>query len=102
MKEKKIFKIGKYRIELLVPDTTKDLKYSLGNNINAYDENDFLLWNISDLLKTYSDKNGLKYYSEMYFDIRSLDNQNIFCVGFTNHCEIDLKTMNVIKIINNR
>ena len=102
MKEKKIFKMGKYRVELIVPDKTKDLKWSLGNNINVYDENDIFLWNISELLKSYSELNGLQYYDDMYFDIRILDNQNIFCIGFANHCEIDLKTKRIIKLVNNR
>jgi hypothetical protein len=102
MNNKKIFNVGNFKIELIVPDQTKDIRNSLENNINVFDENGELLWNISKLLKTYSDKNGVKYYDELYFDIRLLDNQNIFCIGFNNHCEIDLKTASIIKIVNNR
>lgn len=102
MSDKKIFNIGKYIVELIVPDTNRDLSYSSGNNINAYDENKQLIWNISELLKNYSDRNGLKYYDDMYFDIRLLDNEKIFCIGFVNHCEIDLKSSSITKIVNNR
>jgi hypothetical protein len=102
MNNKKIFNVGNFKIELIVPDQTKDIRNSLENNINVFDENGELLWNISKLLKAYSDKNGVKYYDELYFDIRLLDNQNIFCIGFNNHCEIDLKTGSIIKIVNNR
>jgi len=102
MSATKIFNVGEFKIEFVVPDTAKDLNLSKGNNVNAYDKNDLLIWNISELLKNYSDLNGLEYYDEMYFDVRVLDNQNIFCVGFTNHCEIDLKTMQIIKLVNNR
>jgi len=102
MSGKKIFKIGKYRIELIEADRSRDLNYSSDNNINAYDENGQFLWNISELLKTYSDKNGLKYYDDMYYSIRLLDNEKIFCIGFINHCEIDLKSSSITKIVNNR
>lgn len=102
MSSMKTFNVGEYKIELVPLDTTKDLSLSKGNNVNAYDKNDLLMWNISELLKNYSDSNGLKYYDDMYFDVRVLDNQNIFCIGFTNHCEIDLKTMQIIKLVNNR
>lgn len=102
MNNKKIFKVGNYKIELIVPDQTNDIKKTLENNINVFNENGEFLWNISKLLKTYSDKNGLKYYDELFFDIRLLDNQNIFCIGFNNHCEINLKIGSIIKIVNNR
>ena len=102
MSDKKIFKVENYIIELIIPDTHKDLKYSLSNNINVYDENGQLLWNISELLKSYSDRNGFKYYDDMYFDIRLLDNEKFFCIGFTNHCEIDLKSNSITKLVNNR
>lgn len=102
MNGKKILEIGKFKVELTLPDTSRDLKYSLDNNINVYDDNGYFLWNISELLKVYSDKNGFKYYEDMYFDIRLLDNERVFCIGFVNHCEIDLKSGSIIKIINNR
>ncbi len=102
MDDKKIFEIGKYRVELTPPNTSRDLKYSSDNNINTYGDNGQLLWNISELLKAYSDKNGFKYYDDMYFDIRVLDNEKIFCIGFINHCEIDLKSGIITKIVNNR
>jgi hypothetical protein len=102
MNDKKIFGIGKFRVELNFPDTSRDLKYSSDNNINIYDDNGHFLWNISELLKVYSDKSGLRYYEDMYFDIQLLDNERIFCVGFKNHCEIDLKSGSITKIINNR
>ncbi len=102
MNEVKEFQIGKCRIELIVPYKNKDLKHSIENNINAYDEDGLLLWNISELLKTYSDKNGLRYDKDMYFDIRILDNENIFCIGFINHCEIDLKSKKIIRLANNK
>ena len=72
------------------------------NNINIYGEDGQLLWNISELLRTYSDKNGLKYYEDMYFDIILLGNEKISCIGFINHCEIDLKNESIINIVNNR
>jgi hypothetical protein len=97
MSDKKVFIVGQYKIELIVPNSSKEI-----NNINAYDENELLLWNISELLKSYSDKMGLKYYEDMYFEIRILDHHNIFCVGFINHCEIDLDTKCIIRIVNNR
>ena len=100
--DKKILNIGRYKIELTLPDRTKDLSFSHPDNITAFDNNGLILWNISDLLKKYSEKNGLQYYSDMYFDIRLLENQNVFCVGFINHCEIELETDSIIKIINNR
>jgi hypothetical protein len=99
---KKIITIDKYKIELTLPDKTRDLKFSSGDNIQIYNKNGQFIWNISELLRNYSDRNGLKYYSDMYFDIRLLDNQNIFCVGFINHCEIDLKAGTIVRIVNNR
>ena len=102
MSDKRIFNIGKYVVELIVPDTNRDLKYSLSNNINVYGANRQLIWNISELLKSYSDSIGLKYYDDMYFDIQLLDDEKIFCIGFINHCEIDLKSSSITKIINNR
>ncbi|GEM_PF-1098618 len=102
MNDKKIFEIGKFKVELILPDTSRDLRYSSYNNINIYGDNGYFLWNISELLKVYSDKNGFRYYEDMYFDIRLLDNERIFCTGFTNHCEIDLKSGSITKIINNR
>lgn len=101
MDNKKIFEVGKYRVELIIPDKDIDLKYSSDNNINIYGEDGQLLWNISELLRAYSDKNGLKYYDDMYFDIILLTNEKIFCVGFINHCEIDLKNESIINIVNN-
>lgn len=98
----KTFNIGNYKIELIVPYTDIDLKYSSSNNINAYDENNQLIWNISELLRNYSDRFGLRYYDEMYFDIRLLDNEKIYCIGFVNHCEIDLKSSSITRIVNNR
>lgn len=102
MSEKEIFNVGEYVVELILSDTNRDLKYSSDNNINVYDKNGKLVYNISELLKAYSNKNGLKYYDDMYFDIRLLDNEKIFCIGFINHCEIDLKSSSITKIINNR
>lgn len=102
MNDKKIFYIGKYNIELIVPNTNRDLKYSLSNNINLYGQDGELIWNISKLLKIYSDRIGLKYYDDMYFDIKVLDNDKILCIGFINHCEIDLERSRITKIINNR
>lgn len=102
MDVKKIFEIGKYRAELTVHNASEDLKSSSDNNIDAFDKNGLLLWNIAKLLKAYSDKNGFKYYSDVYFDIRLLDNEKIYCVGFYNHCEIDLKSGVITKIVNNR
>lgn len=102
MENIKTFKTGNYIIELITPDTTKDLRGSRENNINVYNENGIFLWNISELLKVYSDKNGLKYYEELYFDIRIVDKETIFCIGFNNHCEIDLKTRNIIRLICNK
>ena len=93
---------GKFRIELTLPDTNIDVKGSKDNNINIYDDNGHFLCNISELLKDYSNKNGLRYYEEMYYDVRILDNERIFCVGFYNHCEVDLKNSCITKIINNR
>ncbi|MNE99413.1 hypothetical protein D3C80_1980890 [compost metagenome] len=87
---------------MIVPDGTKDLRYSEPNNINAYNLEGRLSWNISKLLKIYSDERGHKHYEDLYFDIRPLDNERLFCVGFINHCEIDLKTEKIIKLINNR
>lgn len=101
-KEVKICYVGEYVVELIIPDTNRDLKYSLSNNINVYDKKGQLIWNISELLKNYSNGIGIKYYDDMYFDIRLLDNEKIFCIGFINHCEIDLKSSSITKIINNR
>ena len=56
MENIKTFKTVNYIIELVIPDTSKDLKGSKENNINVYDENGIFLWNISELLKNYSDK----------------------------------------------
>lgn len=97
----KTFKVGYYTIEIILPDEN-DLKGSTGNNINAYDKTGRCLWNISQLLQIYSDKNGLKYFDELYFDIRIIDNDTIFCIGFTNHCEVDLKSMYITKLVNNK
>jgi len=81
MDSQKIIELEEYKIVLTIPDLTRDLKFSSGDNIDIYDENGQILWNISDLLKNYSERNGLKYYSDMYFDIRLLDN-----VVDTVHC----------------
>ena len=68
----------------------------------VYDENGIFLWNISELLKNYSDKFCIKYYDELYFDIRILDKEMIFCIGFNNHCEIDLKSKAITRLVCNR
>ncbi len=102
MNDKKILEVSKYKVELILPDISRDLQYSKSNNINVYNETGLLLYNISDLLKAYSDKKGLQYYEDMYFDIRKLDDERIYCVGFTNHCEIDLHYGYIYRIINNR
>ena len=99
---KKIYDFNKYKIELIIPDKSKDLSFSKINNINIYDENNIFICNISELLEIYSNINGLKYYEDMYFEIRKLENHHILCIGFINHCEIDLKTLEIIKLINNR
>ena len=102
MENIKTFKTVNYIIELVIPDTSKDLKGSKENNINVYDENGIFLWNISELLKNYSDKFCTKYYDELYFDIRILDKEMIFCIGFNNHCEIDLKNKVITRLVCNR
>lgn len=101
MDKKKILIIGKYRVELILPNAG-DLSKSPDNNISVYEENGQLLWTISQLLKEFSDKNGIKYYDDMYFDIKVLDKEIIFCTGFTNHCEIDMKSGSITKIVSNR
>ncbi len=74
MSEKKQFPMGEFLIELLVnPDTNDPPR----DNINAYDNNGTLLWNISELLKQYAKISGSKYEEEIYFDIRLLENGNI-------------------------
>ncbi len=69
MNKKKLFYVGEYILELIVPEDLT-LKDSLKNNINAYDENGQLVWNIAELLKDFSFQNGFKYFYDMYFDIR--------------------------------
>ncbi|MFT4145172.1 MAG: hypothetical protein QM644_12015 [Mobilitalea sp.] len=101
MNKKKLFYVGEYILELIVPDDLS-LKDSLKNNINAYNENGQLVWNIAELLKDFSIQNGLKYFDDMYFDIRVLYDDKIFCMGYINHCEIDLKEGRITKIVNNR
>lgn len=101
MFSKQIFKLANYNVELTVPPENLN-GCSLKNNIDVYDHDGVYLWNISELLKVYSAKNGLKYYDELYFDIRLLDNHNIFCIGFNNHCEVNLKNKSITKLINNR
>lgn len=54
MCNKQIYNVGNYVIELTLPDRIRDLNYSSCNNINSYDKNGKLLWNISELLKAYS------------------------------------------------
>ncbi len=102
MSDKLVIELGSKTIVLIIPDKSRDIKYSESNNINYYDENMNLIWNIEELLKDFSHNNDLKYYKEMYFDIRLMENGNLFCVGFINHCEISLKSNRIIKIINNR
>ena len=107
MQEKQIFTIWEYKFELINPYLYKDLNCSklnpnVANNINAYDANDILLWNIGDLLKKYSDTHGLKYFDDQYYEIREIDSNKIYCIGNVNHCEIDLKERVIYKIINNR
>lgn len=89
-------------LKLELPDETQDLKYSSSNNITAYNDKGIVLWNIRQLLKDYSNKNGLKYFDEMYFDIKPINDSKIYCVGINHHCEINLESMTITKIINNR
>lgn len=96
MKNKKIIKVGYRCVELINPNC------SSGNNINIYDKNGLFLYNISELLKDYSERNNLEYFSDMYYDIQVIDNQNIYCIGNINHCIINLTSKKIIKIINNR
>ena len=102
MDNKKKLNIGKYKIELDVPNQSIDLKYSKVNNIDVYDEEGRILWNISKLLKAYSYENGIQYYEELFYDIFPLGNNKMVCRGFCNHCEIDLNTEKIVKIVNNR
>lgn len=96
MENKKILKIGCLYVELTNPN------FSSGNNINIYDENRTFLYNISELLKGYSEEKKLKYFSDIYYDIKLLDNENIYCIGNINHCVINLTSKKITKIINNR
>ncbi len=89
-------------LELIVPEKNCNLIYSPINNINAYNEDGNVLWNIGQLLTDYSDKHKLHYFDEMYFDIQTIDDNTIRCVGFNNHCEINLDSKAIIRIINNR
>jgi len=94
MKSKKLIEIGDYTVELLLPPAL--------NNINVYWRKGAKTWNIAELLKFYSDNSGHKYYSESYFDVRPNGHNKIYCVGFYNHCEIDLDSQTIIRIVNNR
>ena len=52
MNDKKIFKIGKHVIELLIPDTNKDLKYLSSNNIQNTGGRFFCALHLADNGKT--------------------------------------------------
>jgi hypothetical protein len=99
---KKLYTIGNYVAELVIPDETKDLSCSLPNNIDVYDKNGKHLWNITKLLSAYSNERGLKYYEELYFDIKAIDHDKMFCIGLINHCEIDLINEKILTLVNNR
>jgi hypothetical protein len=89
-----LFIIGSYKVEI---DFQND-----SNNINVYDLIGNHLWNISRLLKAYSEGEGIRYYRDTYYDVRQRENNQIFCVGNYNHCEIDLDKQIILRLINNR
>lgn len=92
--KKKLSIIGRYKVEINLQNDS--------NNINVYDLQGNHLWNISRLLKTYSDENGIRYYSDTYYNVQQRSGNIIFCVGNINHCEIDLDKQIILKLINNR
>ncbi len=93
---------GGFVIKLDLPDESKDLKFSQNNNISAYNLKGELVWNIADLLADYSERKGLEYYEEQYFDVNKCGSNMIYCVGFVNHCLIDLDDRAIVALINNR
>jgi len=96
--------------ELTLNDVTirlemqEDSKVSemVSNNISAFDLNNNKIWDISNLLKAYSIKNSLNYFEEVYFDIILSDDYTVKFIGFFNHCIVDVVSMEIIGLINNR
>ncbi|WP_050638138.1 hypothetical protein [Candidatus Stoquefichus sp. SB1] len=97
----KIITFGDYTILIELPNRNKDLSYSKDNNIICF-KSGKVVWQIQQLLEEFSINNHLNYFSDIYFDITKEDNGELKCIGFTNHCIIDVYQQKIISIINNR
>lgn len=93
--------IKDYTIIIELPDTQKDIRYSKDNNVFCFKAGK-RVWEIKDLLIQYSKEKQLKYYREMYFDIIDIGEGKLKCIGFYNHCIIDVYQEKIISIMNNK
>ena len=74
---------------------------SVVNNIVCF-KSGKVFWEIKQLLECYARKNHINYFNERYFDISKKNDQILTCIGFYNHCVIDVFQKKILSIINNR
>ena len=93
--------IKDYTMIIELPDTQKDIKCSKDNNVFCLKAGE-RVWEIKDLLSRYSKEKQLQYFRDMYFDIIDIGEGKLECIGFYNHCIIDVYQEKIISIMNNR
>lgn len=93
--------IGDYTIIIELPDTQKDIRGSKDNNVVCSKSGE-RIWEIKDLLTQYSKEKQFNYFSDIYFDIIDVGEGKLKCIGFYNHCLIDVYQQKIISIMNNR
>ncbi len=79
----------------------EDASDSVVNNIVCF-KSGKVFWEIKDLLECYARKNHINYFYELYFDIFKENDKILTCIGFYNHCVIDVFQKKILSIINNR
>jgi len=97
----KVIKLSNQRIVLYLNEPQNSKEW-VANNIKSYDSDGNLNWEIGILLEEYASSNKLEYCEDVYFDILVIAENRLKCIGFNNHCEIDLIKSKIVRLMNNR
>lgn len=96
----KTITFGDCKVVIQLPDGA-NASDSVINNIVCF-KSGKVFWEIKQLLECYARKNHINYFNELYFDISKKNDQILTCIGFYNHCVIDVFQKKILSIINNR
>ena len=98
----KRYELDKLLLKISIPYEKSKVSNWKINNIDFYDKDGKLLYNVSKLLNDYSSKNEINLYDEVFLDIEVFTSNNILCKGFKFVYEINIETEEIIRITANR